>query len=305
MNDIRTVSFLGLGVMGYPMAGHLATRTDCAVTVYNRTPAKAEKWLREHGKGRMAATPREAALGADIVLLCVGNDDDLRHVLTGPDGVAESVRAGAVIVDHTTVSADISREMHDFFAARNVAFMDAPVSGGQAGAVNGVLTIMAGGAADIFDRVAPLLRSAYAREMRLMGPVGSGQITKMANQMCIAANLQGVAEALAFALKAGLNTDDVLAVMSKGSAQSWQMENRGATMVADKFDFGFAVDWIIKDLHIALEEAARNGARLEITPQILRFYEELSAAGNGSCDASVLIRRLRDDLPAAVKTAAE
>ena len=296
MKPIRNIAFLGLGVMGGPMAGHLAARTECDITVYNRTSEKADKWLKESKKGRMALTPAQAAKDADLVLLCVGNDNDVRNVLTGSDGVIETIKPGSIIVDHTTASAHLAREMAEIFKAKSVDFMDAPVSGGQAGAVNGALTVMAGGAAEVFEHVAPLLRTAYAREMRLMGDVGAGQVTKMVNQICIAGTLQGLSEALSFGMKAGLDMDEVLAVIGKGAAQSWQMDNRGGTMVADRFDFGFAIEWMIKDLHIVLEEAARNGARLDLTPQILGFYEELRGKGMGSCDTSVLIRRLIGDI---------
>lgn len=278
--------------MGEPMAGHVAQKTTCAVTVYNRTSEKADKWLKDNGRGAVAQTPKEAAAHADLILLCVGNDDDLRAILTGPEGVAAGVKEGAIIVDHTTVSANITREMASFFDERGAHFMDAPVSGGQAGAVNGTLTVMAGGTAAVFETVAPILRAAYAKEMRLMGPVGAGQVTKMVNQICIAGTLQGLSEALAFGKKAGLDMDEVLAVIGKGAAQSWQMDNRGKTMVRDQFDFGFALDWMIKDLQIVLDEAAQLGSDMKITTQIIEFYKELSAQGDGRCDTSALIKRL-------------
>ncbi|AGH98359.1 NAD(P)-dependent oxidoreductase [Micavibrio aeruginosavorus] len=288
---MQKISFLGLGVMGYPMAGHLAKKSGADVTVYNRSVAKADQWLGEY-QGRKALTPADAARDADLICLCVGNDDDLRQVLTGENGVADTVKAGAIIVDHTTVSADVSREMAAFFADKGVTFLDCPVSGGQAGAVNGVLTIMCGGDRTAYDKVAPILKAVYAREIRHMGPSGTGQLTKMVNQMCIAGVLQGLAEGLSFGMKSGLDMDEVLAVISAGSAQSWQMENRGKTMVRDQFDFGFAVDWIYKDLGIALDEAKNNGANLPVTAQIREFYKELADQGHGRCDASVLIKRL-------------
>lgn len=293
MKQIEKIAFLGLGVMGGPMAGHLAAKTDCAVTVYNRTSAKADKWLADHGKGRVAHTPKDAVSGADLILLCVGNDDDLRTIITAPGGVLEGLSGGEIVVDHTTVSANVSREIAALLAERGVHFIDAPVSGGQAGAVNGVLTVMCGGDRGAFEHVMPLLKSAYAREMRLMGPVGAGQVTKMANQICIAGTLQGLSEAMAFGMKSGLDMDEVLAVISKGSAQSWQMENRGKTMVRDEFDFGFALDWMIKDLQIVVEEGRAIGADLTVTRQILDFYRELSARGDGRKDTSALVRRLR------------
>lgn len=288
---MQKISFLGLGVMGYPMAGHLAKKSGADVTVYNRSVAKADQWLGEY-QGRKALTPADAARDADVICLCVGNDDDLRQVLTGENGVADTVKAGAIIVDHTTVSADVSREMAAFFADKGVTFLDCPVSGGQAGAVNGVLTIMCGGDRAAYDKVAPIFKAVYAREIRHMGTSGAGQLTKMVNQMCIAGVLQGLAEGLSFGMKSGLDMDEVLAVISAGSAQSWQMENRGKTMVRDQFDFGFAVDWIYKDLGIALDEAKNNGANLPVTAQIREFYKELADQGHGRCDASALIKRL-------------
>lgn len=288
---MQKISFLGLGVMGYPMAGHLAKKSGADVTVYNRSVAKADQWLGEY-QGRKALTSADAARDADLICLCVGNDDDLRQVLTGENGVADTVKAGAIIVDHTTVSADVSREMAAFFADKGVTFLDCPVSGGEAGAVNGVLTIMCGGDRAAYDKVVPIFKTVYAREMRHMGNSGAGQLTKMVNQMCIAGVLQGLAEGLSFGMKSGLDMDEVLAVISAGSAQSWQMENRGKTMVRDQFDFGFAVDWIYKDLGIALDEAKNNGANLPITAQLREFYKELSDQGFGRCDASALIKRL-------------
>lgn len=277
--------------MGYPMAGHLAEKADAAVTVYNRSVEKADRWVAQY-KGNKAATPVQAAGAADLVLLCVGNDDDLREVLTGSEGIIHSVRAGTIIVDHTTVSAAIAREMYDIFHDKGCSFLDAPVSGGQAGAEKGQLTVMAGGDNAAFALAEPVIRAAYAKEMRLMGPAGAGQLTKMVNQICIAGTLQGLSEGLAFGMKAGLDIDQVLAVIGEGAAQSWQMDNRGPTMARDEFDFGFAVDWMVKDLQIALAEAARNGARLEMTAQILDYYRELQKQGGGRLDTSSLIRRL-------------
>lgn len=289
---IKNISFIGLGVMGYPMAGHLAQKTDLTVTVYNRTPAKADQWLQDY-KGNSAATPAEAARNADIAFLCVGNDHDLEQVLAGEKGVIHTIQPGAIIVDHTTVSADISRRMYQTFSDKGVSFIDAPVSGGQAGAQNGALSVMCGGDQAAFDRVAPIIRQAYGKEVRLIGPSGAGQTAKMLNQICIASTVQGLSEALAFGQKAGLNMEEVLAVISKGAAQSWQMENRSATMLQDKFDFGFALDWMIKDLGIALTEAARHGAALPNTQTILEYYKELSAQGHGRLDTSALIKRLK------------
>jgi 3-hydroxyisobutyrate dehydrogenase-like beta-hydroxyacid dehydrogenase len=291
MREIKNIAFLGLGVMGGPMAMHLQQKTGCTVTVYNRTPARADDWVDLY-KGRKAGTPAAAAQDADLILICVGNDDDLRSILTAPDGVFAGASRDTIIIDHTTVSAKVTREMADFALRRGLHYIDAPVSGGQAGAVNGAQTVMCGGNRAVFDHVAPLLKKAYAREIRLLGPAGSGQTTKMINQICIAGAVQGLAEGLAFGMKAGLDMDEVLAVIGKGAAQSWQMDNRGKTMVRDEFDFGFALDWMIKDLSIVVEEAHANGAQLDITPQILEFYRELSAAGFGRCDTSALIRRL-------------
>jgi 3-hydroxyisobutyrate dehydrogenase-like beta-hydroxyacid dehydrogenase len=279
------IAFIGLGVMGAPMAGHLADKTAAAVTVYNRTAAKAEAWLARH-KGAAAATPAEAAQDADFIFSCVGNDDDLRGVLRGI-----GAKPGAVIVDHTTTSAEVAREMAEMLAAQGCAFIDAPVSGGEAGAVNGTLTVMAGGDAQAFARVEPLLRASYAKEARLLGPAGAGQLAKMVNQLCIAGVLQGLSEALALGMKTGLPMEDVLDVIGKGAAQSWQMDNRGKTMLRGEFDFGFAVDWMIKDLGIALAEAGRNGLSLPLAQHVLEQYEALSAAGGGRLDTSALIRR--------------
>ncbi|MEO3693624.1 NAD(P)-dependent oxidoreductase [Roseateles paludis] len=283
------VAFLGLGVMGHPMAGHLQ-RAGHAVTVYNRTHAKAEAWVAEYG-GRAAATPREAAQGARFVFACVGNDDDLRQVVLGPDGAFAGMAPGSVFVDHTTASAEVARELAAEAQARGLAFIDAPVSGGQAGAVNGVLTVMCGGDAEAFTAMQPVAL-AYSRAVTLLGGPGSGQLAKMVNQICIAGLVQGLAEAVRFGQRAGLDMNAVLDVIGKGAAQSWQMDNRGKTMVADKFDFGFAVDWMRKDLGLVLDEARRNGARLPVTALVDQFYADLQADGGGRWDTSSLIKRL-------------
>ena len=283
------VSFLGLGVMGYPMAGHLAAKGH-EVTVYNRTAAKAEAWAKQHG-GKAAATPREAAAGADFVMCCVGNDNDLRSVVLGPDGALAGMAKGTVFVDHTTASADVARELHAAAAEKGVGFVDAPVSGGQAGAENGVLTIMCGGDQADYDRIAPVIQ-AYARMQKLLGGPGAGQLTKMVNQICIAGLVQGLAEGLNFAVKAGLDGEAVIEVISKGAAGSWQMENRYKTMLADKFDYGFAVDWMRKDLGICLDEAKRNGARLPVTALVDQFYGEVQDMGGNRWDTSSLFKRL-------------
>lgn len=289
---LNKAAFLGLGTMGFSMAGHLADKTDMTVTVYNRTASKAQSWTEKH-KGQAAKSPADAVRNADIIFICVGNDQDLEQILTGPDGVMTGVKTGAIIIDHTTVSADISRRMYETFKDKNVSFLDAPVSGGQAGAEKGALSVMVGGDQTAFDTVAPSIRQAYGKEVRLIGASGAGQTAKMMNQICIAATVQGLSEALAFGQKAGLNMDEVLAVISKGAAQSWQMDNRSATMVQDKFDFGFALDWMIKDLGIAIAEAQRNGAKLPGTEIILSYYQELSENGNGRLDTSALIKRLK------------
>ena len=286
------VAFLGLGVMGYPMAGHLAAKGH-EVTVYNRTAAKAEKWVSEHG-GRAAATPREAAAGQEIVFACVGNDDDLRDVTTGPEGAFHAMEKGATFVDHTTASAEVARELAAAAQAGGFGFIDAPVSGGQAGAENGVLTVMCGGAESVYTSVEPAIMS-FARSCRLLGPSGSGQLAKMVNQVCIAGLVQGLSEAIAFGQKAGLDMEAVLDVISKGAAGSWQMENRGKTMVEDKFDFGFAVDWMRKDLDIVLAEARRNGASMPVTALVDQFYAEVQKMGGGRWDTSSLIARLKRD----------
>jgi 3-hydroxyisobutyrate dehydrogenase len=287
---VAKVSFIGLGVMGYPMAGHLAARGH-EVTVYNRTAAKAEQWVRQHG-GRAAPTPREAAQGSEFVMACVGNDDDLRSVTLGPDGAFAGMARGTVFVDHTTASATVARELHAIAKEAGLGFVDAPVSGGQAGAENGVLTIMCGGEEADYRRIAPVIES-YARMQRLLGGPGAGQLTKMVNQICIAGLVQGLAEGLNFAQKAGLDAEAVVEVISKGAAQSWQMENRYKTMLAGKFDFGFAVNWMRKDLAICLEEARQNGARLPVTALVDQFYGEVQDMGGGRWDTSSLIARLR------------
>ena len=287
----KHVAFLGLGVMGYPMAGHLA-RAGHRVTVYNRTPARAARFVAEHG-GASATSPREAARDAEFVMMCVGNDNDVRQVETGADGALAGMRYGAVLVDHTTASAEVAREVFAAAKARDVAFLDAPVSGGQAGAENGKLTIMAGGEPEAFARAEPVI-AGYARAVTLMGGAGTGQLTKMVNQICVAGVVQGLAEGLNFAQCAGIDPLRVLDVISKGAAQSWQMENRGKTMVADQFDFGFAIDWMRKDLAICLAEARANGAALPVIALIDQFYARLQARGGGRWDTSSLIRLLRD-----------
>lgn len=283
------VAFIGLGVMGFPMAGHLA-RAGHDVTVYNRTSAKAEAWVKAYG-GAFAATPEEAARGAEIVFACVGNDDDLRQVTVGEAGAFHGMGEGTVFVDHTTASAIVARELHGVAQARGVSFIDAPVSGGQAGAENGVLTVMAGGDAAAFEKASPVI-SSFARMVKLLGPSGSGQLTKMVNQICIAGLVEGLAEGLHFAKKAGLDAEAVIETISKGAAQSWQMENRYKTMIEDRFDFGFAVDWMRKDLAICLEEARRNGSQLPVTALVDQFYSEVQAMGGSRWDTSSLIARL-------------
>ncbi len=284
------VAFLGLGVMGYPMAGHLKTKGGHDVTVYNRTPAKAEQWVKEFG-GRHAATPRAAAEGQDLVMMCVGNDNDVREVTLGTDGAYHGVKKGAVFVDHTTASAEIARELYAEAKKRGFDFVDAPVSGGQAGAQNGVLTVMCGGDAEPFGRAEPVI-AAYARMCRRIGPAGAGQLTKMVNQICIAGLVQGLAEAIHFAKKAGLDIEAVIQTISKGAAQSWQMENRYKTMAEGKFEFGFAVDWMRKDMSICLGEARKNGASLPVTALVDQFYAEVQKLGGRRWDTSSLIARL-------------
>ncbi|MBA2722724.1 MAG: NAD(P)-dependent oxidoreductase [Methylibium sp.] len=286
----RTVAFLGLGVMGAPMAGHLA-KAGHRVTVYNRTAAKAKAWVAENG-GASAATPREAAAGADIVFACVGNDADLRAVTLGESGAFGGMKPGAVFVDHTTASADIARELDKVARERGLAFIDAPVSGGNLGAINGALTVMCGGEASAFERIQPVAM-AFSKAVTLLGAAGSGQLAKMVNQIAIAGLVQGLAEAIAFGQKAGLDMKAVLGVIGKGAAQSWQMDNRGPTMIEDKFDFGFAVDWMRKDLGLCLAEAQHHGARLPVTALVDQFYADLQASGGERQDTSSLIRRLR------------
>jgi 3-hydroxyisobutyrate dehydrogenase len=275
--------------MGYPMAGHLLKKGH-AVTVYNRTAAKAAKWVSEYG-GRSAPTPAEAASGQDFVFICVGNDDDLRTVTIGAEGAFERLAKGAICVDHTTASAEAARELHAFAKRQGNGFIDAPVSGGQAGAETGALTVMCGGDADDFSRVEPII-AAYAKACRLMGPAGSGQLTKMVNQICIAGLVQALAEGLHFAARAGLDPNAVVEVISKGAAQSWQMDNRHKTMAAGSFDFGFAVNWMRKDLAICLEEARRNGATIPVAALVDQFYAQIQTMGGGRWDTSSLIARL-------------
>ncbi len=284
------VAFIGLGVMGYHMAKHLAVKGGHDVTVYNRTGARAEQWVKEFG-GKSAATPAEAARGKDIVFACVGNDDDLRSVTLGEHGAFSGMKTGAVFVDHTTASADVARELDATAREMGLNFIDAPVSGGEAGAVNGALTVMCGGEAAQYAKVEPVI-AAFAKACRLMGPSGSGQLTKMVNQICIAGLVQGLAEGVHFAKKAGLDVEDVIAVISKGAAQSWQMENRYKTMNEGKFDFGFAVDWMRKDLDIVLGEARNNGANLPVTALVDQFYSEVQKMGGKRWDTSSLLARL-------------
>jgi len=284
------VAFLGLGVMGYPMAGHLKNKGGHEVTVYNRTTAKADKWVAQHG-GNRALTPREAAEGQDFVMACVGNDADLREVASGKEGAFSGMKKGAVFVDHTTASAEIARELFAEAKARGFDFVDAPVSGGQAGAENGALTVMCGGEDGAFKRAETVI-AAYAKACNLLGPVGSGQLAKMVNQICIAGLVEGLAEGLHFAKRAGLDIEKLIATISKGAAQSWQMENRYKTMTDGKFDFGFAVDWMRKDLGICLAEARRNGANLPVTALVDQFYSEIQKMGGKRWDTSSLIARL-------------
>jgi 3-hydroxyisobutyrate dehydrogenase-like beta-hydroxyacid dehydrogenase len=286
----QKVAFLGLGVMGFPMAGHLALAGH-QVTVYNRSGAKAKAWADEF-KGRTAATPREAAAGADIVFCCVGNDDDLRSVVLGADGALAGMAPNTVFVDHTTASADVARELQAKAREAGLHFVDAPVSGGQAGAQNGMLTVMCGGDAEPFARIEPVAQ-AFSRSIVLLGDSGSGQLAKMVNQICIAGLVQGLSEGVAFGQRAGLDMAQVLAVISKGAAQSWQMENRGKTMVEGKFDFGFAVDWMRKDLGLVLDEARRNGARVPVTALVDQFYADVQQAGGNRWDTSSLVTRLK------------
>jgi 3-hydroxyisobutyrate dehydrogenase len=286
----QTVAFLGLGVMGHPMAGHLA-RAGHRVTVYNRTAAKAAQWAKEYG-GASAPTPKAAVAGADLVFACVGNDDDLRAVTIGPDGAFAGMKPGAIFVDHTTASAEVARELDVAARALGLRFIDAPVSGGNLGAINGALTVMCGGDAAAFAKAQPVAM-AFAKAVTLLGESGAGQLAKMVNQICIAGLVQGLAEAVAFGQKAGLDMKAVLGVIGKGAAQSWQMDNRGPTMIDGKFDFGFAVDWMRKDLGLVLDEAKRNGARLPVTALVDQFYADVQATGGQRWDTSSLITRLK------------
>lgn len=285
-------AWIGLGVMGFPMAGHLVTRGGLDVTVYNRTVAKAARWAGTF-KGQVAATPAAAAADADFVFACVGNDDDLRQVTVGPEGAFQTMRRGAVFVDHTTASATVARELQAAAFARGVGFVDAPVSGGQAGAENGVLTVMCGGTAEDYARAEPLI-AHYSRMRKLLGPPGSGQLAKMVNQIAIAGLVQGLAEAVNFGMKAGLDMEAVVEVISRGAAGSWQMENRHKTMIQGKFDFGFAADWMRKDLGICLDESRRNGAPLPVTALVDQFYAEVQKLGGGRWDTSSLIARFQN-----------
>jgi 3-hydroxyisobutyrate dehydrogenase len=284
------VAFIGLGVMGYPMAGHLAKRGGHQLTVFNRTTAKAEKWTADYG-GRLSPTPKAAAEGADFVFTCVGNDNDLRSVTLGPTGAFAGLRPGAIYIDNTTASATLARELYNAAKERGCGSLDAPVSGGQAGAENGQLTVMVGGDEEIFNAAKPIIGS-YAKMVGLMGSAGTGQLTKMVNQICLAGVVQGLAEGIHFAKKAGLDVERVIGVISKGAAQSWQMENRYKTMIASKFDFGFAVDWMRKDLAMILEEARKNGSKLAATALIDQFYGEVQAMGGRRWDTSSLIARI-------------
>ncbi|CAN2535238.1 2-hydroxy-3-oxopropionate+reductase [Methylocapsa aurea] len=291
MTDLK-VAFIGLGVMGYPMAGHLVARGGHEVVVYNRTAEKAARFAAQFS-AKTAPTPRLAAEGADFVFACVGNDDDLRQVTIGADGAFHSLKTGAVFVDHTTASAEVARELHAHAKKGGFGFLDAPVSGGQSGAENGALTVMCGGDAADFARIEPVV-AAYARACRLMGPSGAGQLTKMVNQICIAGLVQGLAEALDFATRAGLDGAAVVDLIKNGAAQSWQMENRHKTMLAGEYDFGFAVEWMRKDLGICFAEARRNGASLPVAALVDQFYAEVEGMGGRRWDTSSLIARLRD-----------
>ncbi len=287
------VAWIGLGVMGFPMAGHIRVKGGHDVVVYNRNPAKSREWVEKFG-GRAAPTPAEAASDAQFVFCCVGNDDDLRAVTLGPDGAFHALQPDAIFIDNTTASADIARELYTAANNRGAGFLDAPVSGGQAGAENGALTVMVGGDSVIFERAEPVI-AHYARAVKLLGPAGAGQLTKMVNQLCIAGLVQGLAEGVHFAQKAGLDVEAVIETISKGAAQSWQMENRWRTMNEGKFDFGFAVDWMRKDLSICLDEARRNGASLPIAALVDQFYAEIQAVGGNRYDTSSLITRLNRD----------
>jgi 3-hydroxyisobutyrate dehydrogenase len=284
------IAWIGLGVMGYPMAGHLTKKSGASAVVYNRTSSKAIDWVTKNG-GIAAPTPREAATNADVVFACVGNDEDLRSVTIGKDGAFQAMKPGSIFVDHTTASADVARELYAAATTAKIGFVDAPVSGGQAGAENGALTVMCGGDADVYAKVEPLIMH-YARMSKLLGPSGAGQLAKMCNQIAIAGLVQALSESVQFGLKAGLNMTDVIDVISKGAAGSWQMENRHKTMIAGKFDFGFAVDWMRKDLSICLAEARRNGSHLPVTAIVDQFYSEVQANGGNRFDTSSLITRL-------------
>ena len=287
------VAWIGLGVMGYPMAGHILKKGGHDLVVYNRNAAKAEAWVKEYGAGRTAKTPAEAAADADFVFCCVGNDDDLRSVTIAENGAFHGMKKGAVFIDNTTASANVARELYAAAKERGFDFLDAPVSGGQAGAQNGVLTVMVGGDQPVFERAQPVIAN-YARMVTLIGPAGSGQLTKMVNQICIAGLVQGLSEGIHFAQKAGLNIPAVMETISKGAAGSWQMENRWKTMSEGKFDFGFAVDWMRKDLMISLDEARRNGASLPVAALVDQFYSEVQKMGGGRWDTSSLIARLNN-----------
>ena len=284
------VAFIGLGVMGYPMAGYIS-KAGHNVTVYNRTTTKADKWLAEY-KGSKAATPAKAAEGADFIFTCVGNDNDLREVTFGDHGIFKTIKKEAVYIDNTTASATIAKEINNYSKKNNFGFLDAPVSGGQAGAENGALTVMIGGDQKDFDKAKDKI-DCYSKKMKLLGPSGSGQLAKMVNQICIAGLVQGLSEAINFGIKAGLNMEDVIEVISKGAAQSWQMENRYKTMIDDKFEFGFAVDWMRKDLKIAMDEAKNNGSLLPITEVVDKYYGEIQEMGGNRWDTSSLIKRFR------------
>jgi 3-hydroxyisobutyrate dehydrogenase-like beta-hydroxyacid dehydrogenase len=287
------VAWIGLGVMGYPMAGHIAKKGGHELVVYNRNAAKAGAWVKEHGTGRTAKTPAEAAAGADFVFSCVGNDNDLRSITTAKDGAFHGMAKGATFIDNTTASADVARELYAAAKVKGFDFLDAPVSGGQAGAQNGVLTVMVGGDKAAFERAKPVIDN-YARMVTLIGPAGSGQLTKMVNQICIAGLVQGLSEGIHFAQKAGLDIPAVMATISKGAAGSWQMENRWKTMAEGNFDFGFAVDWMRKDMQISLDEARRNGSTLPVAALVDQFYSEVQRMGGGRWDTSSLIARLNN-----------
>ena len=284
------VAFIGLGVMGYPMAGYIS-KAGHNVTVFNRTSAKAEKWISEY-KGKMASTPKEAADGADFIFTCVGNDNDLKEVSLGEHGLFHSTKEGAIYIDNSTVSAEISRELYKSAKEKGFAFLDAPISGGQSGAEGGILTVMVGGDEEAFNKAEPVI-DCYSKKVKLIGPSGSGQLTKMMNQMCIAGVVQGLSEAINFGINAGLDIDKVMETISKGAAQSWQMENRYKTMVVDKFDYGFAVDWMRKDLKIVIEEAKRNGSPVPITEIVDEYYADVQKMGGNRWDSSSLIARLK------------